>query len=732
MNASPLEKSAWISSGAHIVNFGNDYPKNAFMFRRKLRLRDGGGRFLVYLAGLGFHELYVNGERVGDSYLEPAFSAYDKTVYYNVYDVSGLVRAGENVFGVLLGNGWYNQNARDVWNFYSAPWREMPKLAFCLCGDGKPLLRSDGRWKANGDGPIVFNDLRQGEYYDARKEGHFFAADYDDSLWASAEICAPPGGRLKKQEMPAVKIVEERRPRSVVRQGGKFLVDFGANLAGCVRICMRGARGRELVIRYGETLDGEGNLDTEKTSRYLESGASQTDRYIFKGEGTEIWHARFVYHGFRYAEISGADSLPEGGVTALFMRTGFERIGRFSCSDPLFEKIFCAGVRSFECNYHSIPTDCPHREKNGWTGDAQLSCEQSVKNFDMLSSYKKWLGDLTDAQRLTGQLPGIAPTSGWGYNWGSGPAWDVALFELPHQCYLHYGDTDIVKQTYPAAKKYERYMRSRMRGGLAMYGLGDWCAPTRAEGFVLCDNRLSDSVYCCYMTRILAEMAEVCGDARAARVYEGRAEKIRSAIRKAYLCDETSLKSMTALSMFLHYGIVNDGEERARYAAMLDACVRENGYGMLVGILGAKCVLNALAENGYAETAVKMLENTEYPSYGHWIENGATTFHEDWESSFSLNHHMFSDVVAWMYKYIAGLKPLLPGFCEFSVAPLCTEYVREAETEYVCPYGKIFVSYRKAEKFVIRVRVPQGTVCRLKMPSGKEKRLSEGEYEFSE
>jgi len=385
---------------------------------------------------------------------------------------------------------------------------------------------------------------------------------------------------------------------------------------------MSGKAGDTVTIRYSENLNGN-EIDQKNISCYVLSGEFSCDKYTFSGNGVEEWKPDFAYHGFRYVEISGVDEMPDiDSITAYHVYTEIEKTGSFSCSNELVQWIYDATILSFLNNYHGYPEDCPHREKNGWTGDAWLSSHYAVTSFDIKESYKKWLVDICDTQRITGQICSIAPTSGWGYNWGSGPSFDFVLFFLPYITYIENGDVSLLEYAYPFMKKYLGFAETfEIQNGTVQYGLGDWQAPKGEE----VSNRFSDSCFYYAMFDVAAKVAALLGDGECKDSYANKAESIKSTLKKLYISDDgVDTNGEGALSYALFFGLV-EGELAEKLAKMLAEKVKANEYKFTTGIFGTKAVLAALSKYGYTDVAFKMVNRTDFPSFGYWKELGATT-----------------------------------------------------------------------------------------------------------
>ncbi len=681
----------------------------------------------VYICGLGYHELYVNGQKAGDHLLDPGYTRYDRRALYVTHDVTSLLKRGANALGVILGNGWFNCHTMAVWDFHKAPWRAAPKLLLQLRVDyadgGSQTLVSDGSWKCS-TGPIVFDSIYGGETYDARLEKPGWAvAGYDDSAWEAVKQVEAPKGRLTAQVMPPIKAHETLKPVKLTEpKPGVFVFDIGQNLAGMAELTVAGPAGARVQMRYGERLNPDGTLDTRDIEQHVKKLGKdqphQTDTYILKGGGRkEVYASRFTYHGFQYVEMTGFPGRPAlDNLRARFIHTAVPKAGEFACSDPMLNRVQRAALWAFLSNLQGIPTDCPHREKNGWTGDAHLACEQAQFNFFPAPAHQKWIDDLGDEQKPTGQLPGIVPTSGWGYSWGNGPAWDSAFLLIPYCQYVYYGDTENFRRHYEGMKRYVDYLGGRAKDHIVSIGLNDW-APWKTKT----DAAITDTAYYYVDTKIVALVAELLGHKDDARKYGELAARIKTAFNARFFKPETGLYdngSQTALSCALYQGLV-EPEHKARVLANLVTAVEQANNHIDTGILGAKYLLNALLENGRADVAWRMVSQKDQPGWGWWIGQGATTLWEQWNGSESRNHIMFGDVSAWFYKALAGIvpDPQAPGFRHFFVKPHVLGDLASARAEYRSIRGRILSDWKVVNgEFQLRLEIPANASATVSLP----------------
>lgn len=627
-------RAQWIGMPERLPNGENGNP--ATYYRKRFTVHRVAPTF-AYCCGLGLFELRVNGVKAGDCELDCPFTDYDRSLFYRAYEITELLAVGENEIEIALGDGWYNQTTIDEWNFHRAPWRDDHKLIFQTAG-GVSLF-SDETWECSY-GVIAASALRLGEHVDLNRK----------PSWRRGGKAEPPRGVLRSADFEPIRVCARLPARSVTQAGGVLLADFGENIAGFLSFRGELKRGQCVVFRYGDRLT-DGRIDNASNAQYLYNKAFsyQEDSVISDRDGVVSFRPKFVYHGFRWVEIEGLDRpLAEGELTALSVHSDLEETARFSCDLPLVNRLYRMCVASVRANFVGIPTDCPHREKNGWTGDVQLSSDWLFTGFDCDLNCFKWLEDIADSQLESGKLPCIVPTGGWGYDWGNGPAWDFALFRLV-ECFLRYrGDDAPAKLFCGAMEQYFSYLESRAEGDLVEVGLGDWNYPKKIP-VAVAPTKLTDSCYYLRMAEILSEIS-ARGD-----YYAGRAERIRTAIAREWIASDGTVANggMTALAAVLYFHVA-DG---ASYRAILEKLIEKAECGRYeAGILGVKMVNRVLCENGRFDLVLRLLCNTEYPSFGNWAERGAVSFWEDFEGTNSRNHHMFCDVAAILLQYGLGIR----------------------------------------------------------------------------
>ncbi len=708
------------------------------LFRKSFELDGPVKRAALYICGLGYYELYVNGLKVGDHVLDPNWTHYDtrsmegllypfedrmsQTVLYVAYDVTDMLQAGGNVLGVMLGNGWYNQRERTVEGrmSYSTP-KFLLQLNIELA-DGRQLhLSSDRSWKYAG-GPILFNNIYYGEVYDAREEQvGWHANGFDDRNWAHAEWAAAPTGRLKAQISTPDKIMGEIRPVRISEPCPHvYVVDLGQNISGWARLAVKGESGRKVTLRFAEELDERGMLD------YRSAGGTdqiQSDVYILKGEGEERYEPRFTWHGFRYIEVTGyPDRLGPDHIRGVLVHAAVERAGSFECSDPLINQIQACYVRSQLTNLHGgVPSDCPHRERLGYTGDAQITAEAAMFNLDMAAFYTKWMQDLADAQnKETGFVPHTAPF----YGGGGGPGWGSAIIILPWFMYVHYGDKRILERHYGAMSHWMEYLSTRTDGnGILVreepgsWCLGDWCAPGQ-----LPSESLVNTFYYGYVSRMMERISLTLGRPEQAERYKALSDAIGSAFNRTFLNEDLALYATGegGSAVFpLALGIVPEALSGKVLTSLVDMLTVKLGGHLDTGIFGTKFLFDVLADYGYGEIAYELLQAPDYPGYENMIGQGATTLWENWNGEGSRNHPMFGSISGWFYRVLAGIRPdpAGAGFRKMTIKPHFLGGLTEVRAEMQAMPGKVAVHWiRRLGATKLTIEIPANTRAVVDLP----------------
>ena len=690
-------------------------------FFRKKFTATKTARAEIVIGAAGFYRLLINGKDITKGELAPYISNPDDIVYYDRYDVSDYINEGENVVAVLLGNGFQNNPGGAIWDFQKAPWRGAPKFAMRLslvAEDGsEKKLESDESFKVC-DSPILFDDYRCGEYYDARLElDDFHSVDFDDSELRNAIKAECPKGEKRLCAADPVRFYKELKPVSVISQENGWLYDFGENNTGVCRLSVNAEAGQKIILRYGEWLK-EGVFTRENISFAKQSDMQkdfvQKSEYICK-DGKQTHIPSFIYNGFRYVYVEGIteEQATEDLLTYMCLRSDFSECGNFSCSDETVNKLQEITRRSDRSCFVYFPNDCPQREKNGWTADAALSCEHTLLNFKPEKSYIEWLRNIVYAQNEAGAFPGIVPTGGWGFSWGNGPAWDQVLLELPYRIYQYRGTTEAIEICAPAIYRYILYINSRRdTDGLIAIGLGDWCH-IGYNGSKQAPLILTDSIISMEIFRKAAFMLKVIGDQKAYKTAENLYGSMRESIRNK-LIDFSTMTAFgncqTSQAMAIFYGVFDESEKSAALKVLLNQITAADNH-MDVGVLGGRILFHVLSENGEADLAYEMITRPDFPSYGNWIKRGATTLWEDFpvEGGYvhSLNHHFWGDISHWFISAIAGIcvNPNADDITYFEVKPNFVEKLQNASAWHDAPCGKISVSWERTGENTVELAI---------------------------
>lgn len=687
-------------------------------FRRSFELDMAPVKAELLITGLGYYEVYINGENITKGFLAPYRSNIDDYVYYDKYDIKDKLKTGKNTIGIILGNGMKNAPGAFIWDFEKARFRGAPETAFSLeldyGNENKELIVSDSK-TVTAPSPIIFDDLHFGEYYDARLEiPGWNLPEFDDSAWKSALKAETPCGEARICDADPIRLINTMKPVSITECDGSYIYDFGLNSAGLCTLKIKGKAGQRVLLQYFETLvDGKPYVHN---NRFHAEDRYQEDEYYLSGNGTEEYTPRFTYHGFRYVLVSGitAEQATEELLTYLELSSLNERAGSFKCSDDVINKIEEATVRSDISNFHYFPTDCPQREKNGWTADASLSAEQLLLNLRPERSYKEWMRNIYKALKDNGQLPGIVPTTGWGYHWGNGPAWDNVIINLPYYTYIYRGDTDILKELSIPLMRYLNYLFSRLDSkGLMEIGLGDWCPPQtlendREDGFKT-PLIVTDTILTYDIAKKAAFVYETLGQEPQKQFALSLADKVRAAFRDNLLDKETGAvfgNTQTVQAMAIFYGMLEGAEKEKAFGLLLKYIDEADGH-FNTGVLGGRVIYNVLAENGEIDLAYNMIVRPDFPSYGNWIARGATTL---WECCcpeggriLSYNHHFWGFISGWFYIYLAGIRVNPDGndTSNVDIKPLFPKKLDSVDAYHDTPHGRIAVKWNKNGKEVV-------------------------------
>ncbi len=661
-------------------------------FRNEIDIQQKIKSAKVYVSGLGYYELYLNGNKVGDNVLAPAQTNYDKRalpkllyhyddqsttrVFYNTFDVTNLLQKGKNAIGMILGNGWYNQRDRveegDLW--YSTP-RLICQLEIEYTNGETKIVTSNKDWKVK-TGPILHDGIFTGEVYDARLEMKGWnSPGFNDLDWKPAELVRAPTGKLESQLAPSDKLVRTFKPLSIsTNEDGLIVVDAGEMISGWIRLRINEKSGQEISMLFIEEM---GN------------SYGQKDVYISNGSGNEVYEPRFTWHAFRTVEISGiTQPLTKDDIDIVVVNTDVTPTGSFSCSNELFNKIQENYIRTQLGNFHgSISSDCPHRERLGYTGDGSILVESSILNFDMTNFYQKWVNDMDDARnKKTGFVPHTAPYGGG----GGGPAWGSAYVITPWFYYLYYGNSRILEQHYSGMKQWVEYLGTRTdENGIVVreepdgWCLGDWATPGRIE----IPPAYVNTCYYFYVTDLMSKIAAVLGNESDAEYFKRLAKEIKEVVNTHFFDPDKNQywEGRQGANVFaLAFGIVPEENIEAVLKNLTENIHANKGH-LDTGILATPLLLDILTKYGKEDLAFSIMNQRDFPSFGDYIlGKGATTLWENWNGASSHSHPMYGSVIRWFYQAVAGIYPdeENPGFKNVIIKPALCGDLTFASADY--------------------------------------------------
>lgn len=707
------------------------------LLRKSFTVEKTVKRARVYLSGLAYYNLYLNGEKVGDRVLDPAFTDYNDRVMYVTYDVTERIRQGVNAIGVELGRGFYGMLSPNVWNWHRAPWHDDPKLLLQLeieYEDGTvERVVSDESWRAT-EGPTLYDSLYGGETYDARREKTgWTTAMYDDSRWDHAVRVTPPRGKLTAQLIDPIKVTETLDPVAITEPlPGVYVFDVGRAIAGWALISVSGQPGTKITLKYGETLNPDGTVRAH--NEHIHDGRFQIDEYILKGGGTEVWEPNFSYKGFRYVQVTGLQETPTTEtLKGRVVHSAVRQVGDFVSSNELYNWIHTAMQRTILNNLHSIPTDTPKYEKNGWTADAHLGSLSMIYNFDMVRFLSKWIDDIRDSQLASGQIPQIVPTSGWGLN--PSPDWTSAYPIVVWALYEHYDDRRLMEDHYDALKNYVEWEIRRLNNGISSSVLGDWMAPWGGWNPPE-DTRLAATAYVYRALTIMADIARVLGNDEDELRYASIAEEVKQAFNREFLNYDAGYYEtqqdpnyrQTSNLLPLAFGMVPVEYEQAVIESVVKD-IEARDWHLNTGVLGTNVLLPVLTEYGYGDVAYAVSNQRTYPSWGFWYANGATSLWEEWGlNSRSQNHLFFGTIDHWFFQYVGGIRPAAPGFKRMLIKPYIVGDLTHARATTETPYGQVTSAWRLDEQsnFTLEVEIPVNTTATVYVPFGGKWGVTEG------
>ncbi|MDI4648441.1 alpha-L-rhamnosidase [Cohnella hashimotonis] len=682
----------------------------AFLLRKPFDLNEGDiVSARIYATAAGVYKLYLNGSKVGDDELAPGWTSYNSRLQYQTYDVTALLREGGNALGATVANGWYK--GRLGWenksNHYGDRRAVLVQLHVRYRDGAEVVIASDESWKA-ATGPVLMSELYDGETYDARLEWKGWSEPgFDDTAWHGTERLDLGYSRLVAQENVPTRVTETLKPIAAIRTPeGDAILDMGQNMVGRIRLTVAAPAGTAIKLTHAEVLDKHGNFYMGNIRT-----AKQTVTYIARGEGTETYAPHFTFQGFRYVKVEGfpyqENGLPLDAFAGEVMHSDMQRTGAFECSDERVNRLQQNIIWGQRGNFLDVPTDCPQRdERLGWTGDAQVFAPTALFNYNGAAFFAKWLRDLKADQLPDGSVPFVVPNILQGYN---AAAWSDAATVVPWAIYVSCGDKRILAEQYGSMKAWVDYIRGqgeREHIWDTGFHFGDWLALDAKEGSYMgaTPNHMVTAAYFALSARILGDAARLLGLEEDADYYGALAKRVAAAYRDEFITPNgrVAAQTQTANVIALFFDLV-DPKDRPRIARDLNEMIVDNDYHLTTGFVGTPFLCFALSDNGYHETAVKLLLQQTYPSWLYSVAKGATTIWEHWDGikpdgSFwsddmnSFNHYAYGAVGDWMYRKIAGLAPdpASPGYKRIRIEPDYTGgRLSHARASYESMYGMV-------------------------------------------
>lgn len=725
------------------------------LFRKEFRIEKPVASARAYICGLGYYELRLNGEKTGDRVLDPGWTNYAKRDLYVTYDMTHQLRSGANAIGAMLGSGWYDPLPLRFWGHINlrehlpiGKPRLLLQLEIAYRDGSQETISTDGSWKWQ-DGPIRKNSVYLGETYDADYEiPGWDKPGLSDADWRPVRTAQSPGGELRAQSAPPIRVKEVFRPVKYTEVSpGVYIADMGRNYAGWVRLHVRGAASEPIRLRYGELLHPDGTLNPMTSVAGQIKGAAvepgseapstawQTDSYHPRNGSTDsVYTPRFTFHGFRYVEITGLPARPVADtLEGLILHSDVADAGEFACSNPLLNDIQAMTRRTELSNLFSVQSDCPHREKFGYGGDIVATSEMAMLNFDMSRFYAKTVRDHAEAARPDGGLTETAPFVGIadaGMGGESGPVeWGTAHPLLLWQLYRYYGNRQLVQEQYGVARRWVDLLGKSTPNCILDNGIGDH------ESLVRTPRALSGTAFYYANVALMAKLAAILGKRQDAARYSALAEKIRAAFQAQFDPRGTGTfadGSQGSQAFALYYGLVPDGVRQKAIDVLAADVLEKSGGHLNTGIFGTKYLLNALTDGGRADVAGAIATQTTFPGWGHMLANGATTLWEHWEFSdnvFSHNHPMFGSISEWFYKALAGIAPAddAVGFDRVVIHPRAVSGATWARGRYNSVRGPIATAWeRKDGRFMLDVTIPVGMTATVFVPARDPADVTEG------
>ncbi|MFC2124778.1 family 78 glycoside hydrolase catalytic domain [Bacteroidota bacterium] len=749
-------KGKWIGDGKLVPerdeDFYNETPSP--LFRKGFSIKKPVKYARLYISGLGYYEAYINGKKIGDHVLDPGWTNYGKRVLYETYDITEMLSEGNNALGVMLGNGWYNPLPLGLFRRFNL--RKIltvgqPKLIAQLeitYEDGaKDIVITDRSWKSY-DSHVLKNNIYLGELQDGRRKIREWAeADFNDAEWNPVVISSVPGGKLKAQMSPPIRITGRYTPVSLTEPvPGTYVYDLGKNFAGTINFKPEAIAGQRISFLFGEMLNENGTVNGMTTVAghikeiwNLSGGpgapktAFQIDEYIASGEEGEAFQPHFTFHGFRYVEIKGLQEKPAlNDMEGLRLSASLETAGTFVCSNDLFNQTQEMVLQTFLSNVFSVQSDCPGREKFGYGADIVTSAEAFIYNYDMATFYIKNVNDFANDVRPNGGMPECAPHIGIdskGFGEESGPiGWQLAYPFIQKKLYEFYGNKRILEENYELTKGMIEFLRTQAEDNLIYHGISDHVSVDPKP------EALTSGAFYYHNVKLLAEIAEILGKSSDALEYNNLASTIRNSFNEHYLNTGTgkydTLTTQITQVFGLFYDLVPEEEKEKAFNVLLDEIDKEDGH-LTTGIFATKMLFDVLRLWDRNDVAFTINNQTTYPSYGFMLGNDATTLWENWDipDQNSLNHPMFGSVSEWYYRSLVGINPAdgSVGFNKVVIKPNIVGDLNQVSGSYRSIKGEIGCSWIKKNNAIeVNVKIPPNVLATIYIPASSIENIKEG------
>ena len=693
---------------------------------------------IVYISGLGLYELYINGNRIGDQVLAPCPTDYSKAVKYNTYDVTADIRKGNNAIGTILGNGRFftmrQKYKPQKWHTFGFP-KMLLQLEIEYKDGTRQTLVSDDTWKVTADGPIRTNNEYDGEEYDANKEMEGWNRPaFDDAKWLKAELVKDPGGRVEAQMNENMKVMETLQPVSIKPLNGKFILDMGQNMAGWLKVKVKGKQGDRVTLKFAESLQPNGELYVANLR-----DARVTDVYTLNGKGQESWSPRFVFHGFRYVEITGYPGTPKkDDFTGEVIYDDMQTTGMLETSNETINQIHKNAYWGIRSNYKGMPIDCPQRnERQPWLGDRATGAYGESFIFDNARLYTKWLDDIEESQTPEGSLPDVAPNF-W-YYYKDDVTWPATYLMVADMLYNQFGDKQPIVKHYASMKKWMNYMRTKYMVNymISKDSYGDWCVPPESPELIhskdssrITEPKLLATATYYHLLQLMQRFAELAHNSNDAKEFNALAVKIKETFNKNFYNQQKkqySNNTVTANILPLAFNMVPDGDKEKVFQHIVDKTMNENQGHISTGVIGTQWLMRWLTLYGRADIAYHLASIRDYPSWGYMVANGATTIWELWNGNTadpkmnSQNHVMLlGDLIVWMYENLGGIRSstLHPGFKGIVMQPSFVDGLDHVKASYHSMYGLIKSEWTNNEKkFTWNIAIPGNTRANVYVPA---------------